>query len=865
LPLIGTAIGGMRSRVGQFGRQMMSTVPVLGSFTRGTTQATTATTRATTQVGRYTGSVRALGAPVAQTTVSLGRTATAAGGVATGLARAGAGIGQFLGPIGIAASVGLIAADSLGLLTSSSDKLEEKLSQGLPLLQQTNSALEGTKGTALGLKLQIEQLAPALAKGGEAGRQAALAIRGSWAPIKQTIQEAKVNAEQFWDELGGSESFEDFKDDVTVYGEHGEALGNLGKLADDYGVNLDELGASIHANGKITQDWRRQLEGIGVEGQAIDDLNASLKPMRDNLDQVRAANARLTTSMAMMARAQRGQQATLGANASRAVQGLQKTFSRQQIIRFSVQADTRRAQTDLLTLANQSRRLGATPAQIKAIMLGDGSVRSKLQALESLKNKLKQPALFQVAANVARALSDMGNVEGQKSRVKQPVSTTVTANVSGALSAIASVIAAAANIPRSITQVVNVVTRHSGSPAKGGRTGGTLTTHGINKVSDDAPGFATGGGFISRPMFVVGEEAPRHPEFVIATNPAYRQDNLSYWMQAGQMLGITAADMLRQGVPGFKKGKGKKKPGPKIFRIGGLPLEEAEQYLSHAQNKLQKWRDRYAQAHPKHPGKGNPPDRLTDEVKLSQRRVAEAKQFNAVVRQHENQMASQQSLMELASATGQMDQWQNAHGRYADIGTSLKAILDAAIGSKWSKGVYESELESKRDALRVELQANDVALPELLSADEQTRLAWLEANRDVAATTVTNLEDDVAANAALVDFWTRKLAFAQESGIPQFISEAAQALSAAQSATTGAQQAVQTQETNFSTARYDLFRDLASNVSWSLGQIGSFNEPAPGTMSGGSTVTVTNNYSAPPPDPHTWSQQQAYELSTMGV
>jgi hypothetical protein len=46
------------------------------------------------------------------------------------------------------------------------------------------------------------------------------------------------------------------------------------------------------------------------------------------------------------------------------------------------------------------------------------------------------------------------------------------------------------------------------------------------------------GGPIDRPMAIVGEEAPQHPEWVIATNPAYRRDNLTYWAQAGHDLGI---------------------------------------------------------------------------------------------------------------------------------------------------------------------------------------------------------------------------------------------------------------------------------------------------------------------------------------
>lgn len=54
------------------------------------------------------------------------------------------------------------------------------------------------------------------------------------------------------------------------------------------------------------------------------------------------------------------------------------------------------------------------------------------------------------------------------------------------------------------------------------------------------------GGHVTRPTFLVGEEAPAHPEWVIATNPAYRSANVRYWAQAGHDLG----------VPGFARGGG---------------------------------------------------------------------------------------------------------------------------------------------------------------------------------------------------------------------------------------------------------------------------------------------------------------------
>ena len=52
------------------------------------------------------------------------------------------------------------------------------------------------------------------------------------------------------------------------------------------------------------------------------------------------------------------------------------------------------------------------------------------------------------------------------------------------------------------------------------------------------------GGKVTAPRAIVGEEAPAHPEYVLATNPAYRQRNLGLWQEAGGMLG----------VPGFAKG-----------------------------------------------------------------------------------------------------------------------------------------------------------------------------------------------------------------------------------------------------------------------------------------------------------------------
>lgn len=67
-----------------------------------------------------------------------------------------------------------------------------------------------------------------------------------------------------------------------------------------------------------------------------------------------------------------------------------------------------------------------------------------------------------------------------------------------------------------------------------------------------ANGYATGG--ITDGVSIAGED-PRYPhEYIISLNPAYRQQNLSYWAQAGRMLGADASDFHLGGSSGGSTG-----------------------------------------------------------------------------------------------------------------------------------------------------------------------------------------------------------------------------------------------------------------------------------------------------------------------
>lgn len=77
------------------------------------------------------------------------------------------------------------------------------------------------------------------------------------------------------------------------------------------------------------------------------------------------------------------------------------------------------------------------------------------------------------------------------------------------------------------------------------------STDNLNFSAAGHQGYAVGGK-VTRPMYMVGEEAPRHPEFVLATNPAYRQRNLGLFAAAGKALNVPG--FAQGGIPGFATG-----------------------------------------------------------------------------------------------------------------------------------------------------------------------------------------------------------------------------------------------------------------------------------------------------------------------
>ena len=99
--------------------------------------------------------------------------------------------------------------------------------------------------------------------------------------------------------------------------------------------------------------------------------------------------------------------------------------------------------------------------------------------------------------------------------------------------------------------IIELIAKVVGWVAKGMTWAVDLIFGGDKKSKDiedaaEVNGYATGG--FTNGLSIAGED-PRYPmEAVISFNPAYRAENLSYWAQAGRMLGADASDFSLGGT-----------------------------------------------------------------------------------------------------------------------------------------------------------------------------------------------------------------------------------------------------------------------------------------------------------------------------
>lgn len=112
-----------------------------------------------------------------------------------------------------------------------------------------------------------------------------------------------------------------------------------------------------------------------------------------------------------------------------------------------------------------------------------------------------------------------------------------------------------------VDTILDVIELIPGVDIRGSKSAREKAAEGTNKHGGETAGLgktkrAMGGIVKKRQLYEVGEEAPQHHEWVIATNPAYKKANMGYWAAAGADLGVPgfAKGGLANGIPGYGLG-----------------------------------------------------------------------------------------------------------------------------------------------------------------------------------------------------------------------------------------------------------------------------------------------------------------------
>lgn len=319
---------------------------------------------------------------------------------------------------------------------------------------------------------------------------------------------------------------------------------------------------------------------------------------------------------------------------------------------------------------------------------------------------------------------------------------------------------------------------------------------------------------VNRPMFMVGEE--NRTEFVIATNPAYRQNNLQYWAEAGAALGI----------PGFAR-------GAVIGSGNAKPLK------------------------PKSPGQ-----------------IGKYEWLKKMISWSETETGNTRSMMEAQLARGAISQLDygallsdvtRTEELYLDLNDQLLAMSDTAK-RRARKGINKSKNKPKR-AKYPKGEAGDK------SFDRDLR-AW-EKNQQKEKDNKQKLRDfyqeriDIGQSLDAIQIQKMELENERDTGGPLGVSpgvtEAINLLAGGY--------ALQQQ---FGSNMFGGSASIGGGGSFiapggtlpaappteNVGAAGaSPRMGGPGAAAaGGKTVNITNNYQEQPADPHTWSKNLAWEV-----
>lgn len=499
---------------------------------------------------------------------------------------------------------------------------------------------------------------------------------------------------------------------------------------------------------------------------------------------------------------------------------------------------------------------------------------------------------------------------------------------------------------------------------------------------------STRGGTYSRPTLLVGEE--HRTEYVIATNPSYRERNIGYLKMAAADLGAHVVEAAATGrgrrghsaahppTAASMTAPAKKQHLARVsdYAAAAVPVDWIQKKYDGAVQKIKSDKskesslndqiktadktaaDRGSSKHTREKAASHSRDlakqrkRVRDDIKATEKLRDDYKKkldaLNAANREIEHlnsRIATDKTLMDNASTAYDsnpqkkyVDAWTAAKDDRSTAITKLKGILKTALATAKTikrmpgEGAWIDDLAgSLTDLGSTELENNNAEAPDTVTTMD---LDWLLKNlgltdsykkavadlavaktNDVADDPGTaaredldSLKDNLAPAKSIMDTLTTALTGAQATGNQDLIAETADALSSARdeynsinsSFSDAAAETGPSQLDLMDTARADLYKNYGSNFNPNFGASGPSGAPGGGMQAnvslapdmtdaarassamapnvaggagsgavsdatGGKSVVnnVTNHFSVPPPDPHSWSQGVAFELGAM--
>lgn len=704
---------------------------------------------------------------------------------------------------------------------------------------------------------------------------------------------------------------------------------------------VDQYKASILKNLGASRSFAAAQQGIN---QAALHATPAWKNLQDALERQRIVQARVALDAINLQRHTAGA-AKIAQVAARQYANLQRTVGKTTAKHIALKVDDTQALQQISRLSGRLDRAGQGDV-VKNILVnakGDDQAINALQTLNRI--NLRQKVLEIRESGGSKVLGVLGNIIGRRLPGKtQALGERGGRSILGTLGQIAGitlgpkvqqVIPSGASLVLGILTAifalpsqkdVNVVTHYSHTGNPGGAEGGRSDRLPILPVHR--------GGRVNRMGYVVGEEAPRHREWVIAENPAYARANEAYLAAAADALGYMTVPAFRRGGrrggrPGRPRpGRLPRKPhghhprdkgGPHVTGQGAQPGQDAlfhspeYDYWSAMQ---QHWDTTYSEERGREELFLDPDATGIPALNygllegyLGSEKDAYSKMQGALSSMIANAVQQRGAAIKRGNKAGDVriaslkDKLAAAEAKRHHMRSPAEAGDAAAKNAK--AGHKE---EARRDAIRDQKQ-------KLRDQDDEVKRlkdALDQAQHDRTAA-VSGANQQVADLNRQIGEWLRE----RDISIPDAKTSVQNEIDALIAQSQGKINAVPTAEggaggggatpgmeaVTTNAARLELFRSMGSNVvqtggisAGALGGSGVGITPAgavaaafqavaspqynpaglnirpglsggpnvPGPPAGGG-VNITNNFAAPPPDAHTWTQQQAFELAAQGA